>query len=187
MATARKTPVDTFRKRLRQKGMVRVEVHVLKDDAVLVKSVARALGNPKMAAEARTILKARFTKPAQAGLKALLASAPLEGVDLERPRDLGVLILGEIRKGLELIRARDPQQAQALETWLDAITEAFGERALPIETAIADEWGCLNAIRPVPVIDGLLAATAKVHGLTLVTRNEADVAGLGAAVLNPFT
>lgn len=89
MDTARKTPVDTFRKRLRQKGMVRVEVHVLKDDAVLVKSVARALGNPKMAAEARTILKARFTKPAQAGLKALLASAPLEGVDLERPRDMG--------------------------------------------------------------------------------------------------
>lgn len=45
----------------------------------------------------------------------------------------------------------------------------------------------VNAIRPVPVIDGLLAATAKVHGLTLVTRNEADVAGLGAAVLKPFT
>lgn len=89
MATARKTPVETFRKRLRQKGMVRVEVHVLKDDAVLVKSVARALGNPKMAAEARAILKARFTKPAQAGLKALLASAPLAGVDLERPRDMG--------------------------------------------------------------------------------------------------
>lgn len=89
MATARKTPVETFRKRLRQKGMVRVEVHVLKGDAVLVKSVARALGNPKMAAEARAILKARFTKPAQAGLKALLASAPLAGVELERPRDMG--------------------------------------------------------------------------------------------------
>jgi hypothetical protein len=89
VATARKTPVDTFRKRLRQKGMVRVEIHVQKDDAVLVKSVARALGDPRMAAEARTILKARFTKPAQAGLKALLASAPLEGVDLERPRDMG--------------------------------------------------------------------------------------------------
>ena len=89
MATARKTPVDTFRRRLRQKGMVRVEVHVQKDDAVLVKSVARALSNPKMAAEARTILKARFTRPAQDGLKALLASAPLEGIDLERPRYMG--------------------------------------------------------------------------------------------------
>lgn len=89
MATAQKTPVDAFRRRLRQKGMVRVEVHVQKGDAVLVKSLARALGNPKTAAEARAILKARFTKPAQAGLKALLASAPLEGVDLERPRDMG--------------------------------------------------------------------------------------------------
>lgn len=100
---------------------------------------------------------------------------------------LSVLVLGEIRKGVELRRTRDPQQAQVLEAWLDTVAEAFGERALPIEPAIADEWGRLNAMRPIPVIDGLLAATAKVHGLTLVTRNEADVAGLGAAVLNPFT
>lgn len=100
---------------------------------------------------------------------------------------ISVLVLGEIRKGVELRRSRDPQQAQVLEAWLDTVTEAFGERALPIETAISDEWGRLNAVRPIPAIDGLLAATAMVHGLTLVTRNEADVAGLGAAVLNPFT
>lgn len=100
---------------------------------------------------------------------------------------LSVLVLGEIRKGVELLRSRDPQQAQVLEVWLDTVAEAFGERALPIEAAIAEEWGRLNAVRPIPVIDGLLAATAKVHSLTLVTRNEADVAGLGAVVLNPFT
>ena len=100
---------------------------------------------------------------------------------------LSVLVLGEIRKGVELLRSRDPQQAQVLEAWLDTVAEAFGERALPIEAAIAEEWGHLNAVRPIPVIDGLLAATAKVHSLTLVTRNEADVAGLGAAILNPFT
>jgi predicted nucleic acid-binding protein len=100
---------------------------------------------------------------------------------------LSVLVLGEIRKGVELLRSRDPQQAQVLEAWLDTVAEAFGERALPIEAAVAEEWGRLNAVRPIPVIDGLLAATAKVHSLTLVTRNEADVAGLGAAVLNPFT
>jgi predicted nucleic acid-binding protein len=52
---------------------------------------------------------------------------------------------------------------------------------------VVDEWGRLNGIRPVPVIDGLLAATAKVHDLTLVTRNAADVKELGASVLNPFT
>lgn len=100
---------------------------------------------------------------------------------------LSVLVLGEIRKGLERLRGRDPQQAKVLEIWLDAVAAAFGERALPIETSIADEWGRMNAVRPVPAIDGLLAATAKVHGLILVTRNEADVAGLGATVLNPFS
>jgi len=55
-----------------------------------------------------------------------------------------------------------------------------------VDAAVADEWGRMSAIRPVPVIDALLAATAKAHGLTLVTRNEADVAGLGVQVLNPF-
>lgn len=100
---------------------------------------------------------------------------------------VSVLVLGEIRKGLELLRARDPDQARTLESWLDAVTVAFGERALPVEVAIVNEWGRMNAIRPIPVIDGLLAATAKVHGLTLVTRNETDVSGLGATVLNPFT
>jgi hypothetical protein len=89
MATAQKTPIDAFRKRLRQKGMVRVEIHVHAEDAGLVRSVARALGDPRMAAEARSILRARFATPAKPGLKALLASAPLEGVDLERPRDMG--------------------------------------------------------------------------------------------------
>ncbi len=99
---------------------------------------------------------------------------------------LSVLVLGEIRKGLEQLRARDPAQARALEEWLSNVTTAFGDRALPVDSAVADEWGRLNAIRPVAVINGLLAATAKVHGLTLVTRNETDVRGLGASVLNPF-
>lgn len=100
---------------------------------------------------------------------------------------LSVLVLGEIRKGLERLKSRDPAQARALEEWLGNVTAAFGDRALPVDAAVADEWGRLNGIRPVPVIDGLLAATAKVHDLTLVTRNAADVKGLGASVLNPFT
>ena len=89
MPTARKTPVHAFRKRLRQKGMVRVEIHVREEDANLVRSVARALGDPQKAAETRSILRARFTTPTKPGLKALLASAPLEGVDLRRPHDMG--------------------------------------------------------------------------------------------------
>ncbi|WBQ14353.1 type II toxin-antitoxin system VapC family toxin [Hyphomonadaceae bacterium BL14] len=87
---------------------------------------------------------------------------------------LSALVLGEIRKGVELARRCDPRKANALEAWL------------PVDTAVAEAWGRMNAIRPAPVIDALLAATAKINRLTLVTRNAADVAGLGVDVLNRF-
>lgn len=99
---------------------------------------------------------------------------------------LSTLILGEIRKGVELARRRDPEKASVLEAWLGEIVSGFGERVLAVDAATAEEWGRMSAIRPVPVIDALLAATAKTNGLTLVTRNEADVAELGVDVLNPF-
>lgn len=99
---------------------------------------------------------------------------------------LSVLVLGEIRQGLERARSRDPGQARALERWLREVRDAFGERVLPVSEAVAEEWGRMNATRPLPVVDGLLAATAKVHGLTLVTRNVADVADTGAKLLDPF-
>ena len=99
---------------------------------------------------------------------------------------LSPLVLGEIRKGVELARRRDPRRAEVLETWLAELTSRFGDRILPVDSAVAEQWGRMNAIRPVPVIDALLAATAKANDLTFVTRNVADVAGLGADVLNPF-
>lgn len=99
---------------------------------------------------------------------------------------LSTLILGEVRKGIELARRRDPDKASALEAWLGEVVAGFGDRLLPVDASVADEWGRMSAIRPVPVIDALLAATAKANGLTLVTRNGADVAGLGVEVLNPF-
>jgi predicted nucleic acid-binding protein len=99
---------------------------------------------------------------------------------------LSALILGEIRKGVELARRRDPEKASVLEAWLGEVVSGFGDRVLSVDAATAEEWGRMSAIRPVPVIDALLAATAKTNGLTLVTRNEADVAGLGVNVLNPF-
>ena len=99
---------------------------------------------------------------------------------------LSTLVLGEIRKGVELARPRDAGKAAALERWLREVETAFDGRVLGIDNAVSDQWGRMGAIRPIPVIDGLLAATALVNGLTLVTRNDRDVAGLGATVLNPF-
>ena len=99
---------------------------------------------------------------------------------------LSTLVLGEIRKGVELARPRDAGKAAALERWLQEVEAAFDGRVLGIDNAVSDQWGRMCDIRPVPAIDGLLAATALTHNLTLVTRNDRDVAGLGATVLNPF-
>ena len=89
MATTRKSALADYRRRLKQRGIVRVEVRVHKEDATLVRNVARALADPKGADEARALLRAHFAAPEAKGLKALLAEAPLEGIDLERSRDTG--------------------------------------------------------------------------------------------------
>ena len=99
---------------------------------------------------------------------------------------LSVLVLGEIRRGIESVRRKDPSQAQALQRWLGTVYTAFEGRILSIDPAVAEEWGRMNARRSLPIFDGLLAATAKVHSLTLVTRNVDDVTGSGALLLNPF-
>jgi toxin FitB len=62
----------------------------------------------------------------------------------------------------------------------------FGDRILIVDQAVAEAWGRMNAVRPLPVVDSLLAATAKVNRMTFVTRNDADVQSVGATVLNPF-
>ena len=99
---------------------------------------------------------------------------------------LSVLVLGEIRRGIERKQPQDVNQSSALEAWLAAVLRGFSDRILPVDLRVADEWGRMGAPRPVSVVDGLMAATAKVHGLTLVTRNIGHVRGLGARVLNPF-
>ncbi len=99
---------------------------------------------------------------------------------------LSVLVLGEIRQGIERARPRDPDKATALDRWLTLVAESFDQRILPITISIAEEWGRLNCVRPLPVIDSLLAATASVHGLTLVTRNLSDIVDTGVACLDPF-
>jgi predicted nucleic acid-binding protein len=99
---------------------------------------------------------------------------------------VSVLVLGEIRKGIERARSTNPDQARALEKWLSTLSQSFADRILTVDLAVADEWGRMSAKRPVSTIDALLAATAKVHRMMLATRNVADVADLGAKVLNPF-
>ena len=99
---------------------------------------------------------------------------------------LSVLVLGEIRQGIEQKRKRDAQSAHILELWLNGLETTFADRLLAIDSSVADAWGRLNALRPMPVADGLLAATALVHGLTLVTRNTDDFAKTRVSLLNPF-
>lgn len=98
-----------------------------------------------------------------------------------------VLVLGEIRRGIESIRRRDATSALALEQWLVRVAVGFGDRVLPVDARVADRWGGLNVPDPIPTVDGLLAATALVHDLTLVTRNVRDVASTGVRTLDPTT
>lgn len=99
---------------------------------------------------------------------------------------LSVLVVGELRRGIESIRRRDAKQASVLERWLTRVTTDHGDRILPVDGQVADLWGRLTARRPASVIDTLMAATALVHGLVLVTRNVGDVEWTGVTCLNPF-
>jgi toxin FitB len=104
---------------------------------------------------------------------------------------LSVLTLGEIRKGIALVK--DPPRQVKLEAWLvRALPVRFANRILSIDKNIAERWGVLSAQAKatmnhnLPVIDGLLAATAQHHNLTLVTRNMDDVMGTGVPVFSPW-
>ena len=99
---------------------------------------------------------------------------------------LSVLVLGEIRKGIEGLRDRDAGKANELDLWLEQLQTSFQSQILPVDTAISQEWGRLSSLHTVPVIDGLLAATATAHRLVLVTRSTRDFADLGIRLLNPF-
>jgi toxin FitB len=98
---------------------------------------------------------------------------------------ISVLSLGEIRKGIEILHRRSPEQAEQLEIWLSKLESGYLESILPVSNQVSQRWGRLNAQRTLPVIDGLLAATASEYRLTVATRNTADFAG-AVAFVNPF-
>lgn len=99
---------------------------------------------------------------------------------------LSVLVLGEIRRGIEKIRPTQRNKAEMLENWLNFLTSTFSGKLLPIDLETANVWGSIGIDRTLPLIDSLLAATAVANNLTLVTRNTADMEHCGVRLLNPF-
>lgn len=101
---------------------------------------------------------------------------------------LSVVTIGELHRGIDLIRHRgDLNQAQVLETWLTGILEEYGEYILPVDADVAQVWGRLRVPHPENALDKFIAATALIHDLVVVTRNERDFQGLNVRMLNPFS
>jgi predicted nucleic acid-binding protein len=101
---------------------------------------------------------------------------------------LASLTIGELRRGVELIRRRgDANQAERLEAWLESVVEQFGERILSLDADAAQVWGRLRVPNPDHALDKQIAAIALVNDLTLATRNVADFQGLGVRLRSPFS
>jgi predicted nucleic acid-binding protein len=99
---------------------------------------------------------------------------------------LSVLVVGEIEQGIARLRGRDTRQAAVYDSWLERLRRDFADRLLSVTEPVALEWGRLSAKDPLPAVDGLVAATAIVHGLTVATRNVGDFERTGVSILNPF-
>jgi toxin FitB len=135
----------------------------------------------KFLLDANVISELRKRDRAHPNVARWVARTPAEDIGTS------VIVLAEIRRGIELKRRSDPEQARLLDRWFAQMRARLQDRVLLIDEPIADAWAVLSVPDPPPLIDGLLAASVKVHRLTLVTRNVADVARTGVALLDPFS
>ena len=106
---------------------------------------------------------------------------------LQDARYTSVVVIAELRKGARAKSRRDPHGGAALNRWIGRVLGLFAGRILPVDLQVAESWATLMVPNPRPPMDTLIAATALAHGLTLVTRNVRDFAGIGVALLDPWT
>lgn len=134
--------------------------------------------------DTNVISELRKRKRANAGVTAFFTDAAAQNAELF----VSALTIGELRRGVELIRHRgDRTQAVQLETWLTALVDEFDEHILPIDTDVAQMWGALRVPHHENALDKLIAATAAIHALTVVTRNEAHFRDTRVPIVNPFS
>jgi len=133
--------------------------------------------------DTNVISEARKAPRADAGVQAFWAAAARD----DTPLFLAAITIGELRRGVELIRHRgDHPQALLLEQWLVDVLRTYGDRVLDLDGDAAQIWGRLRVPNPHNAIDKQIAAIALLHDLTVVTRNTDDFAGCGVRLLNPF-
>lgn len=133
--------------------------------------------------DTNVISEARKGQRADAGVQAFWAAAARD----DTPLFLAAVTIGELRRGVELIRHRgDQPQAQLLEQWLEEVLQTYGDRVLKLDGDAAQIWGRLRVPNPHNAIDKQIAAIALLHDLTVVTRNTDDFTGCGVRLLNPF-
>ena len=133
--------------------------------------------------DTHVISEARKGSRANPGVRAFFSAASEHG----QPLFLASITIGELRRGVDLIRRRgDGAQADALAQWLAVVLDDYGDRVLVLDTEAAQLWGRLRVPHPEQALDKQIAAIALLHDLTVVTRNTADFLPTGVALLNPF-